>query len=250
MKRTAVVATGVLVVGGAALAQARDTRITADEGGLSVSPFGVERTAAVGAKDAITIANRSQETLTVAVKARPWTQSSSGAVSPNRRATLGPVKVSAGDFSLAPGESRTLDVTLAATASGGSLYGALEVVGLPKDVESRKGVVTGYRLVGSLRYHPSSKTYKLKVGTPKVSKKQLVLPVRSQGNTNEPVSGTVRVKGALGTRNGSVKATRILPGKQVKLAVAKNLRAGSYTATISLKQGTLKTTVTKKLRIK
>ena len=250
MKRTAVVATGVLVAGGAALAQARDSRIAADQGGLSVSPFGVERTAAIGAKDEITVANRSKETLTVAVKARPWTQSSSGAVSPNRRSTLGAVKVSAGDFSLAPGEERKLEVTLGAAPSGGSLYGALEVTGLPKDVGSRKGVVTGYRLVGALRYHPSSKTYKLKAGTAKVSKGQLVLPIRSQGNTNDAVTGTVRVKGALGTKNGSIKSTRILPGKQVKLALAKNLRAGSYTATVSLKQGTLRTTVTKKLRVK
>ena len=254
MKRTAVVAAGVLVAGGATLAQAGDaknTRIAADQGGLSVSPFGVERGATIGAKDEITVANRSKETLTVAVKARPWTQSSSGAVSPNRRSTLGAVKVSAGDFTLAPGEERKLEVTLGATASNGSLYGALEVIGLPKDVESRKGVVTGYRLVGALRYHPANKTYKLTAGTPKVAKdKTLVLPLRSQGNTNDPVSGTVRVKGALGTKNGSIKATRILPGKQVSLALAKQLKAGSYTATISLKQGTLKTTVTKKLRVK
>jgi hypothetical protein len=250
LKRTAVVATGVLVVGGAALAQARDSRIAADQGGLSVSPFGVDRTATIGAKDEITVANRSKQTLTVAVKARPWTQSSSGAVSPNRRSTLGAVKVSAGDFSLAPGEARKLEVTLGAAPSGGSLYGALEVVGLPQDIASRKGVVTGYRLVGALRYHPSSKTYKLTAGTVKVSKGQLVLPIRSRGNTNEPVSGTVRVKGALGTKNGSIKATRILPGKQVNLALAKNLRAGSYTATIKLKQGTSRTTVTKQLRVK
>ena len=251
MKRTAVVAVGVLVAGGTALAaQARDTRISADDGGLSVSPFGVEHTATVGSTDQMTVANRSKEALTISVKARPWTQSSSGAVSPNRRSTLGAVKVSAGDFTLAPGEERKIDVTLGATASGGSLYGALEVVGLPKDVATRKGVVTGYRLVGALRYHPSAKTHKLTAGTPKISKGQLVLPIRSQGNTNDLVSGTVKVKGALGTKNGSVKATRILPGKQVSLAVAKNLKAGSYTATISLKQGNLKTTVTKKLRVK
>lgn len=253
MKRTAVVAAGVLVAGGAGLAQAGDARngrIAADDGGLSVSPFGVERTAAVGAKDEITIANRSKAALTITVKARPWTQSASGAVSPNRRSTLGAVKVSEGDFTLAPGQERKLDVTLGATAANGSLYGALEVVGVPEDVASRKGVVTGYRLVGALRYHPSAKTYKLTAGTPKVSKGQVLLPLRSEGNTNDAVTGTVRLKGALGTKNGSIKATRILPGKRVNLALGKNLRAGSYTATVSLKQGKLKTTVTKKLRVK
>lgn len=254
MKRTGVVAAGVLAVGAAVLAQtgnAQNSRIAADQGGLSISPLGVDRTAAVGAKDTITVANRSKEALTIAVKARPWTQSSSGAVSPNRRSTLGAVKVSEGDFTLAPGEARNLDVTLGGTAAGGSLYGALEVVGLPSDIAKRKGVVTGYRLVGALRYHASAKTYKLTAGTPKVAKdKTVLLPLRSGGNTNDAVSGTVRVKGALGTRNGSVKATRILPGKRVDVALAKRLRAGSYTATVSLKQGTLRTTVTKKFRVK
>jgi len=254
LKRTAVVAAGVLVAGGAALAQsgnAQNSRIAADQGGLSVSPFGVDRGATIGAKDEITVANRSKETLTVAVKARPWTQSSSGAVSPNRRSTLGAVKVSVGDFSLAPGEERKVEVTLGATAAGGSLYGALEVIGLPKDIKSRKGVVTGYRLVGTLRYHPATKTYKLQPGTAKVSKDQIVLPIRSQGNTNDAVSGTVRVKGPLGTRQGSVKATRILPGKQVSIGLVstKGLPSGSYTATVTLKQGSLRTTVTKKLRV-
>ncbi len=79
-----------------------------------------------------------------------------------------------------------------------------------------------------------------------------MLPVRSTGNTNDAVSGTVRVKGPLGTRQGSVRATRILPGKQVNLALvsSKGLPAGSYTATVTLKQGTLRTTITKKLRVK
>ncbi|MDA0184202.1 hypothetical protein OJ997_28090 [Solirubrobacter phytolaccae] len=256
LKRTAVVSAGVLVVGAAVLAQsgtAQNSRIAADEGGLAVSPFGVDHAATIGSTDSMTVTNRSKQALDIAVAPRPWTQSSSGAVSPNRRSTLGAVKVSATDFTLAPGESRKVDVTLGATASGGSLFGALEVVGLPTDIASRKGVVTGYRLVGALRYHAAAKTYKLVAGTPKVaSDKTIVLPLRSQGNTNEAVSGTVRVKGALGTKNGSVKATRILPGKQVNIALAsgKTLKAGSYTATVTLKQGTLRTTVTKKLRVK
>jgi hypothetical protein len=260
VRRHALLAAGVLAAGGtgaALLAQsgnAQDSRIAADEGGLAISPLGVDRGATVGAKDTITVANRSKETLTISVKARPWTQSASGAVSPNRRSTLGAVKLSeTADFTLASGEVRTVDVTLGATAAGGSLYGALEVVGLPRDLDSRKGVVTGYRLVGALRYHASAKTYKLTAGTPKVAKdKTVVLPIRSRGNTNDAVSGTVRLKGALGTSNGSVKATRILPGKQVSLALSsgKKLRAGTYTATVSLKQGTLRTKITKKVRVK
>ena len=70
----------------------------------------------------------------------------------------------------------------------------------------------------------------------------VTLSIRSTGNTDEPVSGTVRIKGPLGTRQGSVKATRMLPGKTIALGVvsAKGLQAGAYTATVSLKQGTLR----------
>lgn len=260
VRRHALLAAGVLAAGGtgaAMLAQtgnAKNSRIAADQGGLAVSPLSVERGASVGAKDTVTVANHSKEALTISVKARPWTQSASGAVSPNRRSELGGVKLSEeGDFTLAPGQERAIDVTLGATASGGSLYGALEVVGLPSDLAKRKGVVTGYRLVGALRYHASAKTYKLTAGSPKVAKdKTVVLPIRSRGNTNDPVSGTVRLKGALGTSNGSVKATRILPGKQVSVALSsgKKLRAGTYTATVSLKQGTLRTKITKKVRVR
>ena len=41
----------------------------------------------------------------------------------------------------------------------GSLYGALEVVGLPRNAATRKGVVTGYRIIGALRYNPADRTY-------------------------------------------------------------------------------------------
>ena len=51
----------------------------------------------------------------------------------------------------------------------------------------------------------------------------------------------MRLKGPLGTRQGSIKATRLLPGKTIALGVlsAKGLQAGTYTATVTLKQGTL-----------
>ncbi len=124
----------------------------------SIAPLGVERQATAGASDTMTVLNRSKEALTIEVKARPWTQSASGAVSPNRRSTLGGVRVTGGAFTLAPGESRQVAVALGASPSGGSLYGALEVVGLPKDIATRKGIVTGYRLVGALRYHAATKT--------------------------------------------------------------------------------------------
>ena len=62
-------------------------------------------------------------------------------------------------------------MTLGGAPAGGSLYGALEVVGLPADVGTRKGVVTGYRLIGALRYNPATPTYALKARAAKVSKR-------------------------------------------------------------------------------
>jgi hypothetical protein len=256
VKVTGAVATGLLVAGGAAvLAQsgtAQSSRIAQDQGGLAVAPLKVDRPAETGATNTVTVANRSKEALSIEVKARSWTQSSStGDVAPNRRSSLAGVRVDGGTFSLAPGQSRNVNVVLAGAPAGGSLYGALEVVGLPADIDKRKGLVTGYRLVGALRYQPATKRYALKASNAKVSGGKLVLPVRSTGNTNAVVSASAEIKGATGTKRGSARAA-ILPGKRVNLGLlsSKNLRAGSYTVKVRLKQGTLSSTVTKKIRVK
>jgi hypothetical protein len=206
--------------------------------------------------DGFKVANHSDEALAITVKARPWTQSASGAVSPNRRSTLGGVTVSEGAFTLQPGAEKDLTVALAAVPSAGYLYGALEIVGVPTGAAKAKGIVTGYRLVDALRYNAATPAYGFKAGAAKVSgkgkAKALTLSVRNTGNSIAPVSGTVKIKGALGTKNGTVKATRILPGKSVALALAslRSLRAGSYTATVTLIQNKQKTTLTKKIRVR
>jgi hypothetical protein len=248
-----VAAAGVVAVAtaGAVIARADDpsARTAQSAGGLRVSPAGVERDAAPGVANPVTVANRSRESLTITVNARPWTQSSSGATSPNRRRTLRGVTISDKEFTLAPGASKEVMVT---QTSGSSLYGALEVIGLPRDADEQKGIVTGYRIVGALRYHPTARTYKLSAGKAKISKGFIVLPVRNSGNTVEPVTGTVRVKGPLGTRQGSIKATRILPRKRISLPLvsAKRLTAGRYTATITLRQGTERVEITKRIRVR
>jgi len=249
-------AAGVLAVAtaGAVIARADDqnARTAQATGGLAVSPAQIERPAAAGAANVVTLANNSRETLNITVKARPWTQSSSGLASPNRRRTLSGVTVSDGSFTLAAGAKRDVTVTLGGAPAGGSLYGALEVVGLPRTAQTRKGVVTGYRLVGALRYNPATPTYALSVASAKVSKGMIVLPIRSTGNTAEPVTGTVRVRGPLGTRQGSIKATRILPRKRVSvpLVSTKGLTAGRYTATVSLRQGDKRFNVSKRITVR
>ncbi|HEY6892050.1 MAG TPA: hypothetical protein VI300_29880 [Solirubrobacter sp.] len=262
-----VAAAGVLAaaVGGAVIARADDPsgRAAQAEGGLALSTttgttssLKVDRLAQAGATDKLKVANNSKKTLTVTVTARPWTQSASGVVSPNRRATLGGVTVDAPSFALAPGASKDVTVTLGSVPSTGYLYGALEVVGVPADIAKAKGIVTGYRLLDTLRYNAATATYGLKAGAAKLSgtgtSRVLGLSVKNTGNTIAPVTGKVTLKSPLGTKNGTLKATRILPGKSVSiaLATASSLRAGKYTATVTLIQNKQKTTLTKKITVR
>jgi hypothetical protein len=258
--RRTIAAAGVLaaIAGGAVIARADDpgARAAQAEGGLSASPVLIERTTQVGAVNTMTIANKSKAALDIAVNARPWTQSTSGLVSPKRSATLAGVEVSEKAFTLAPGKSKDVTVTQKSAPAGGYLYGAVEIVGLPTDVAKRKGVVSGYRILGTLRYNSPTPTYSLKLGAAKVAgkgkTKTLTLAVRNAGNTIAPVTGTVRLKGPTGTKNLSVKATRILPGKSIALGLASgnSLGAGRYTATVALTQAKQKFSITKKITVR
>jgi hypothetical protein len=257
--RRAIVAGAVVaaVAGGAVIAQADDARprAAAAEGGLAVSPSLIEKPAAVGPIGTVKVTNRTKQRLDVTVKARPWVQSSSGAVSVNRRRTLGGIAVSAGEFSLAPRAEKVVTVTLSGAPAGGSAYGGIEVIGLPTGAAEQEGVVAGYRLISSLRLNPAAPVLSLEAGAAKLvgagSARAVVLPVRNGGNTVQPVSGSVSLKGPLGTRQRSIGSLRILPGKTVNLllSTAKSLPAGAYTATVRLKQGKQTTSVTKRLRI-
>jgi hypothetical protein len=233
----------VAAAGGAAAKQG--------DGGLSVFPALVERGATPGPLGPYTVANRSSTPLTVTVAARPWVQSAAGKVSVNRRATLPGVSVGEPTFTLAPGAERQVNVTLVAPPAGGALYGGLEVVGLPADVARRKGVVLCYRLVGTIRILPSTPTLRLVAGNAKVSKGAAVIPVRNTGNTIDQVTGSVSLRGARGSRNRSITAVRILPGKQVNVALGSGLARGSYRATLRLNQaGKRALTVTKRFRVR
>jgi hypothetical protein len=219
------------------------------KGGLSIAPALIERTAAVGAGDTVTVTNRSSAKLSVTVAARPWSQAGDGTVRPKRGATMGGIALSATAFTLAPGDKQQVTVS---AKSANPQYGALEVIGLPPGAATSKGIVVGYRLVGSLRLDPATPVLKLRTAAVKRAGSVLALPVTNAGNTLTPVSGTARIKGALGTRNTSLKSTRILPGRTVNLGIvgAKGLPAGSYTATIVLKQGKQRTTIKRGVRVK
>jgi hypothetical protein len=236
-------ALGQKAVAGGAAAQA--------DGGLSVMPALIEHNASPGALATLTVANRSAAPLAVTVTPRPWVQSATGKVSPNRRATLPGVSVSQPTFTLAPGAERQVSATLDAVPAAGYLYGAMEVVGVPADAAARKGVVLGYRLVGALRVLPDAPKNGLSAGTPKASGSTAVIPVKNTGNTLDAVTGSVRVRGARGAKNLTIAAVRILPGKSVNLPAGTKLAKGSYTATLTLKQrGKNALSATKRFKVK
>ena len=112
----------------------------------------------------------------------------------SRKGTLGSIKLSTSTFTLAPNAEQKVDISLTAAPAGGSLYGALEVIGLPPDADKRTGVVLGYRLVGSLRLPPAQKKLSLSAGQVKRVGRAVVLPLTNGGNTIDPISGDITRK--------------------------------------------------------
>jgi hypothetical protein len=221
----------------------RRAAATAAAGGLSIKPAVLEQTARRGASDTVEVVNSSDRKLGITIAARPWRQSRTGAVAADRGRTLSRfVRVSDSSFTLDGGERRTITVTLTRVPSRDSLYGSLEVIGRP--TRKRPGVNVGYRLVGSLRFNPtrSARKLKLRAGSARVSgskgNRSLTLQVRNNGNTIDPVGGNVVIRGPRGGRSTGIRAVKILPGKRVSLELASvnGLRAGRYTAAVTLKQ--------------
>jgi hypothetical protein len=241
------------IAGGALIAQAQGapSHKAAAKGGLGIAPAVEERAAGAGALTPLTVYNHSDKPLDITIAVRPWVQSTSGVVKVNRAKTLSGVTVSDTKFTLAAGATKAVSVT---ATTGASTFGGIEVIGIPSDAPT-KGVIAGYRLISSVRLDPASRVYDVKAGKAKLvgkgSKRALVLPVKNAGNTVEPISGSVSLKGPLGTRRSELGSVRILPGKTVNalLSSAKKLSSGSYTATVTLKQGGKTFSVTKKLKV-
>jgi hypothetical protein len=227
--------------GGAAAAQA--------DGGLYVSSGTIEAPAKAGAYGPVTVANHSAADMTVTVSPRKWTQAANGDVSPNRRGGLSGVSVSEPSFTLKAGEQRNLTVNVGSVPSAGSLYGALEVVGLPADVAKRKGLVLGYRVVSAIRLLPATPKTGVSARAIKAAKGTATLPIKNTGNTLDAVSARVDVKTARGTQR--VSATlKILPGKTINFSLGK-LQKGNASAKITLRQkGKVVVNSTKKFKVK
>jgi hypothetical protein len=121
-------------------------------GGLSLTPSTVQRKAKVGAASVVTVANTTEHTVRVTLRPRPWRQAADGTVSPDPHRTLSRlVRTSPSAFTMAPNSRRTVRLTLRRHPPGGSLYGALDLSGVPLGARLPNGIVPRYRLIGSLR---------------------------------------------------------------------------------------------------
>jgi hypothetical protein len=211
--------------------------------GLSLSPPTIERVAKAGSIGSITVSNTTGQTLAINVSARPWKQAASGAVAPDLKRVLGPIRLGATSFTLASGSSRQVAISLTAVPSSGSVYGSYDVIGAPTQPK-RNAVVFDYRLVGTLRLDPAAPRLAAAAGkvveTGTRRRGELYLAVRNTGNSIMPIGGSVRVRGTSAAASSRLTARAIVPGATVNLpalVLRGSLPAGPYTLTATLSAG-------------
>lgn len=214
-------------------------------GGLSVSPGIFERPATRGQLGTMQISNTTGGAMAISVALRPWLQARGGEVSPNRRATLAGVGAGPRSFTLGAGASRAVSLSLSRTPGQRSLYGAIEVIGLPRGHVSR-GLRIGYRVVSSLRLDPprNAQVFRAQVGglveQGSARHGTLLLSVRNTGNTIVPIGGTALVSGPGRALRATAGTKAIVPGQTVNVPLTElsgSLPAGRYTVTVQLSQG-------------
>jgi hypothetical protein len=218
------------VLGGASTASAA--------GGLAVSPSLLEHRASVGKVGSLTLNNTTNEALKVTVTVRPWLQQLNGSVFSDPRSTFSRyVRATRTSFTLGAHSKAPVNFRMLRRTSSGSLYGNVDILGKPVKTRNRKGIIPQYRLISSLRLHPSRRSIKLRTGAAQIRGGAFILPVRNLGNTIEPVGGSFRLSGA-GSRTGSIGAVRVIPGQLVGLNLGgtRGMKRGRYTVTASLVQ--------------
>jgi hypothetical protein len=211
----------------------------AQQGGLSVTPAILEARAHKGTVGSFTLNNTTRETLRVTIRVRPWRQQLDGRVITDPRATFTRyVRPSRSSFTMAAGARRPVLLRMIRRTRSGSLYGNVDILGKPTNTRGRKGIIPQYRLISTLRLHPSRKTYRLRTGAAQVRGGQVVLPVRNLGNTIDAIGGSYRITGPT-SRNGNFGQIKALPGKLVALGAGatRGMRKGRYTLTATVTQG-------------
>lgn|GEM_PF-1490207 len=242
-------ALGLAVAGaatGSVIARADDSAPVAQaaqQGGVSITPASVERTARRGAVGTITVKNTTKDTMRVTINVRPWIQNrSNGTVTLNTRASLAPyVRASPQTFNLPPGQRKVTFRMRRMTASG-SLYAGFQVFAKQVRPKKRNGIIPQWDLRGKMRLNPKKKRPNLRIGATDVvgrgNARQLILAVRNTGNTLDPVGGTVSITGPT-KRNATIPQVSIVPGQVVYLkgGAVRGMKRGNYTATWNVSIG-------------
>jgi hypothetical protein len=214
-------------------------------GGISISPGIFEHAVRSGALGAIEVSNTTHGAMAIKVAVRPWLQSRGGEVSPNRRASLGAVRLSAHSFTLAAGGKRSVSLALASVPRQRSLYGAIEVIGLPS-VRAKQGVTVAYRVVSSMRLDPpnGAQRFGAKAGglieQGSIGHGTLLIAVRNAGNTIVPIGGSAMISGNGHSLRTTAREKAIVPGQTVNVPLTElpgSLPHGRYTVTVHLVQG-------------
>ncbi len=225
-----VVVACVGVLGSAATAHAA--------GGLAVTPAILEHRATVGNVGSVTLNNTTRETLRVTVRVRPWRQELNGRVMTDPRSTFSRyVRASRSSFRIRAGARVPLSFRMLRRTRSGSLYGNVDILGKPVNTRGRRGIIPQYRLISSLRLHPSRKSHRVRTGAATVRRGQILLPVRNLGNTIDPIAGNFRLSGP-SSRTGSFRGVPALPGKLVALGAGstRGMKKGRYTLTATVTQ--------------
>jgi hypothetical protein len=207
-------------------------------GGLSITPAILEHRAKLGKVGSFTLSNTTNETLRVRVTVRPWIQRLDGKVFTNPRATLTRyVRATKRSFRMRGGTKRRVNLRMVRRASGGSLYGNIDILGKPTKTKGRKGIIPQYHLVSSLRLTPKKRKIRIRTGPAKIRSRTVVLPLRNLGNTIDPIGGTFTISGA-GVRSGQIKPMNVVPRKLVTLPLigTKGFAKGRYTVRATVTQ--------------
>ncbi len=213
--------------------------LASGSGSVSLSPPLLTHVAAVGGIGSMTVANGTAQTLKTSVSVHPWLQGPTGLASPNQSVSVSDVRVSASSFTLGPGSSKVISLSLVKVPAQGSVYANVDVVALPTKRSVLPGAVNfGYRLIGSLRVTPVHARYGARVVGVVVRGNHrsgsVALAITNTGNTLASSGGSLYFKSGRAGANASVSPINIVPGATVDAPVYSlngTLPAGNYAMT-------------------
>jgi hypothetical protein len=238
---------GAALAGAVGSSAPRPAGTTAPAGGISITPQIVQRRAQVGRAATVTVSNTTRGSVRVTLRPRPWLQAADGTVVPDPHRRLNRlVRVRPSTFTLRAGTRRAVRLTLRRHPSGGSLYGALDVSGVPHGVRLPNGITPRYRLIGSLRFDPARPRMRVRAGAARVTGRSgrhaIVVPLRNTGNTVEPITGRVVLSGPGGSRPNTLPSVRVVPRRSIRLTLGtyrgllRGQEPGRYRLEVTLRQ--------------